>query len=428
MSGSNFADVFCPLPWNHASVRTNGQMLACCLVYEPLQKGKDGSGQDYNAGTDTVASARNAPVLRDIRAAMLRGEKPTACNRCWDTERVGALSARQINAEKYPGLMERARQLTRADGTIVHSEFPLQYYDLRLGNLCNLACKMCSPHFSSTWARYAPDPDTRANYTWYVDSPYWRELLDSVGASGAVKQLMITGGEPLMSKHHWELIDQCVAGGRASEISIYYNTNMTVTLTDQMIEKWSKFQQIWVGCSVDGYAHVNEYIRHPAQWRVVERNLDRLDSCEHPNIVGNLSPTISVFNVLYIPEMVRWQVGRKFKKLGVHPGNWILEYPEPMSIQVLPKPVKLAIAKKYEELFAWARETQEASVAKSIHDTYEPVLKWMNAAERQSLLPDLMKTIADLDRKQQTDFRKSLPELWALIEAAEPATSALALR
>ena len=40
---------------------------------------------------------------------------------------------------------------TSEDGTIDTEKVPLEYLDLRLGNLCNLKCRICSPSESSLW-------------------------------------------------------------------------------------------------------------------------------------------------------------------------------------------------------------------------------------------------------------------------------------
>ena len=46
---------------------------------------------------------------------------------------------------------EKAKALTKEDGSISNKDFPVTFFDIRFGNLCNLKCVMCSPTDSNQW-------------------------------------------------------------------------------------------------------------------------------------------------------------------------------------------------------------------------------------------------------------------------------------
>jgi hypothetical protein len=80
---------FCPLPWNSINLRNNGDLRICCNTnsYSP-QRGimRKEDGTIYNAGRDDWNEARNAPILKEVRASMLKGEWHAECERCRQEE------------------------------------------------------------------------------------------------------------------------------------------------------------------------------------------------------------------------------------------------------------------------------------------------------------------------------------------------------
>ena len=79
----------------------------------------------------------NNHFLAVLRNKFDLGEKPDECNRCWHDEQLGQNSRRiNISANQLPDTTVELENLT------YHSTWA-----------CNLACIMCGPHNSSTWAK-----------------------------------------------------------------------------------------------------------------------------------------------------------------------------------------------------------------------------------------------------------------------------------
>ena len=151
-----------------------------------------------------------SPYLQKLRADFLAGEKPKTCNRCWEEEAAGRVSKR-INSrirlkELYPSV---DWQNTKPD--------QLWFVDLKLGNICNLKCRICGSWSSSKWAEeeiaYMPDLANKKEHLAYkflqqgawprktVD--FWdnlRMLLPNI------KYFEFTGGE---LKYQWHTLSRC---------------------------------------------------------------------------------------------------------------------------------------------------------------------------------------------------------------------------
>ena len=83
---------------------------------------------------------------------MLTGVWSEECGRCRSEEENGLNSRRQYEQQNWPkSTIEKAQEQTELDGSIDVEETPVEYYDLRFGNFCNLKCRMCGPTDSDAW-------------------------------------------------------------------------------------------------------------------------------------------------------------------------------------------------------------------------------------------------------------------------------------
>ncbi len=144
------ANTFCPIPWVFQAVRNNGDIRICCQANVTDNQGvvRKEDGTPYNAGRDNMTEARNATLMKEVRKNMLVGEWSQECGRCQQEEASGLNSRRQYELDNWKFSLDDARYVTEPDGSI--KEPNLEYYDLRFGNLCNLACRMCGPTDSHT--------------------------------------------------------------------------------------------------------------------------------------------------------------------------------------------------------------------------------------------------------------------------------------
>jgi organic radical activating enzyme len=311
----------------------------CCHANGSPSKGilTDESGEVINLGTHKLNAGLDSRELMNVRLQMLSGEKPLGCSRCYEEEDVGLPSRRESELSLWQQQMdyERARTLTKADGSIANSSQFLSYLDLRFGNRCNLACRMCGPTESHLWYQIHPkvwgenqfqdiehqivlkqqtgnkwaaehDP-----YNWHEKDQFWHEL----GAQlPFLRRLYFAGGEPLLIEPHYELLNTCIEQGYAKNISLEYNTNL-ITLTKRCLDLWSHFKSVEIGVSVDGVGPLNNYIRHLSQWETLAENLHTLDKSQGPYKLW-LSPTIQVYNLIHITDLMNWVIKSGFSRIN----------------------------------------------------------------------------------------------------------------
>ena len=154
-------DSFCPLPWTHVSIKGNGAYRVCCHSAASESRG---TVQDKDGSNSHISSAQwndvvNSKMMKNVRSEMLKGNWPEPCIRC-EREFKSGMKSRNIyerniladitEPESYASY-EKAKALTKEDGSISNKDFPVTFFDIRFGNLCNLKCVMWSPTDSNQW-------------------------------------------------------------------------------------------------------------------------------------------------------------------------------------------------------------------------------------------------------------------------------------
>ena len=408
----------------------------------------------YNAKDAVLNDARNVPMLKQARLDMLEGKWPNACKRCEDEEAAGIRSRMQYENERWSAdntwNIEKAIQATADDGSINTDEVPVVFYDLRFGNLCNLKCRMCGPTDSSQWyedqvkmygnkyqdtqgivelqkdnkGKYKPIVDI---YGWYENSTMWPQLEENMPK---IRHLYLVGGEPLMINEHYAFLQKCVDRGEAHHIVLEYNTN----IPDRAWNIWKHFEKIEIGASVDGIGKVVEYIRHPAKWDILERNIRLLDNAEG-NFKLWLAPTIGVVNSMHLPDMVIWVLEQNFKRFNTqawkppvtpHP----LHHPKWLNMKILPVDVKKYITRHYMKSKPLIKDliyaqTDKGPVLKEklynrTSDMLDKYATFLNQDDWSDLMPKFWELNDKLDSIRSESLQDAVPELYELIKHTRP--------
>jgi organic radical activating enzyme len=218
------------------------------------------------------------------------------------------------------------------------------YFDVRLGNLCNLKCRMCNNIFSSQiekdpvhsqfmsalpvlQGRFASEP-------WY-DSDQLRDELFRF--SDSVVQVQLAGGEPTINKVQMRWLEHLIEIGRAQEVVVQIWTNFT-TMTPRFYSMISQFKSTSLMMSVDAHGPLLEYIRFPAKWATIEANMRRLRA-EYPSISILVFPVFQMYNALQIVDLFEWAHGLGLDTLinrisGPHYLHYSLLPPESVALAV----------------------------------------------------------------------------------------------
>ena len=343
---------FCVLPWMHLATNPGGSLRICCnsnpktnrIIKDPDTK------KEYKIFRDSMEEAWNSDTYKEFRRQFLAGERPETCVRCFREEDAGVRSPRIGYNEKW----------MRDD--IVLTETPpmdIRYVDLRLGNLCNLKCRMCNPWSSSMWVKdwnqvvgtaeltpNAPLNDGDMDYMNVMKQWPDREQtgVNFVEIAHTIEEIYLTGGEPTLALSQYKLFDYCIENDLAGGIKLKYNTNLT-NVPQKMVDYWKHFKGVQLNTSIDSTGERDRYIRYPSSWSKVEENFDKLNAL--PNVNIQVHCTVQVLNVCALDELFDWIKSKGIADDQIYLN--ILNHPECMNIRSLPIGLKNLAQMKLQE-------------------------------------------------------------------------------
>jgi sulfatase maturation enzyme AslB (radical SAM superfamily) len=225
----------------------------------------------------------NNEYLQTIRNSWQQGTWPMSCNNCKQTEDQGLVSRRQGSNSWY------------RDNDMYNTDVELVRLDYWTGDLCNLACAICGPDFSSVWKQ-------ELNYPSGVKKTIVNNFWTSVDTSH-LRYVHFNGGEPLLSKEHVKLLHTL---SNKNLIYVSYNTNGTVLPSQELMDLWSQYKLVQIDFSIDDIGSRFEYQRYPAKWDHVVDNLQWfIDHAPH-NCMFNVNTTVSMLNYHNLDNLNAW--------------------------------------------------------------------------------------------------------------------------
>lgn len=227
----------------------------------------------------------------------------------------------------------------------------------------------------------------------------------------SVERLHFAGGEPLIMPEMIDVLQQCIHAGRAREIELSYNTNLTV-LPEKVTALWPHFRRVSLLCSVDGYGRLNDYIRRPSHWSDIDRNLRLVDRhFDKWNIRwAALSAVVQIYNVLAIRELFAYMRKARFTHILPIPQLVPLFEPRYLSIQGLPAPAKGVARKGLQAEIKRAEEWHRKDLSALIGSA-RSTIDFMDAADTTANLPDFFSFCEATDRVFGDSWREAAPEL-----------------
>lgn len=393
-------DKFCVLPWISLEASPIGTVRPCCLADDEIV---DDAGNKFELSTANFADIQNSDHMRQLRQQFLDSEQPQTCRKCWSEERAGRTSKRMHT-------LDRLKHMGISDTWTADAK-PLMFLDLKLGNICNLKCRICGSWSSSQFAteelNQLPRDEQKKSHAytmlragaWPRDNPQFWDQIDSVVDD--IRYIEFTGGEPFMIAEHFRMLQGIVDRGIAGQVEIHYNTNGT-QYPEQAEHIWKHFKTVEIAFSIDDVGERFEYQRSNAIWTDVCANLDRFRDLKeiYPNIQLQVCTTVNVFNVRYLGDVAAWLEHNRdsfdFVYWNMMHDAWYF------SIACLPDTAKAAISKYLD------------SITTIYRSDFDRIRDFMNSGASTDGFMTCMK-IADLDRKRGQDLQTVASELAELI-------------
>ena len=287
---------FCSALWMHLHVINDGRTYPCCMT--PIENDTSLG----NVNNNTLFEIMNSDKAKLMRKDMIEGNPlPHSCNRCVQKENSGFGSMRiGMNDHWFDEIQDMVAE-TKPDGSI--DELRLLYWDFRFSNYCNLACRTCSPLFSTSWTndfiKVFGDKTEHLGLINLDDADiFWKNIEETIHTA---KEIHFAGGEPLIMPEHWKLIEM-LEKRELFDVKLKYSTNATMLENKgrNIIDIWKKFKHVHLSLSIDGIGENFEMVRHNGKWAKTRENLIKINEA---GLDFWIHPTVSILNIFRITEM-----------------------------------------------------------------------------------------------------------------------------
>lgn len=398
--------VFCILPWIHSYIHTDGNVRLCCISSPSMGK------LDSNTRWEDIW---NSQQYKEVRKAMLQGEPLNPyCYQCYNIDALtpdNPTSQRAGVNRAYERYVDTIVQTTNADGSL--DSMDIKYIDIRWNNICNFKCRMCSNEFSSLIAAENLQFTGTTRFKTGSNDPvisvtanrpnFLKEILPHVNG---IDCIYFAGGEPLVTKEHYEILDYMIKQG-LHDVRINYSTNLSKLKYDgwDVIEQWKQFKTVNVRPSLDSWGTRAEYIRTGTKWKTIEQNLHRLFK-ECPHIEFSVASCVSAFSAPTYAKFIDYMI--QTFKIGedVDFSSFILDYPKEMNVDILPREIKQTAVAKIKGLII------KYPNHKVLHKNLELVISALSKEAEQPVSNQQIKEFIDTyDQRRATSFVKTFPEL-----------------
>ena len=294
---------FCVLPWISLETSPIGTVRPCCLAEDEI---KDELGNKYKLIATDLGTVQNSQYMQRLRQEFLDGKQPQTCRKCWNEERSGRTSKRMHTLDRLKHIVKDTEWTADAK--------PLIFIDFKLGNICNLKCRICGSWSSSQYAAEEVKYEGKDSFHYQMlkdgawpreNQMFWDNLAPLMKN---VRYMEFTGGEPFMIQEHFDLLQRLVEQGVANQIEIHYNTNGT-HYPEHAEKIWQHFKTVEIAFSIDDIGERFEYQRMNASWQKVNENIVRFYEMRSrlPDVIHlQVCSTVNVFNVMYLEDLALW--------------------------------------------------------------------------------------------------------------------------
>ena len=404
---------------------------------------------DASVLKDNPSALHNTEHKKEQRKIMLRNERPSECQYCWNMEDLGKLSDRHYRSgEAWAAIdLEKIKNSTGDEDDIVPS-----YVEVNFNNACNLRCSYCSPQFSSSLAdevnRHGGYPTSRVHndpthFTGnrkpiparesnpYVDAfwEWWPTLYPEL------EHFRMTGGEPLMDRNTYRVFDYVLANPSPK---LHLNVTSNFSVEDVLFEKYLNYVKQLCTPSIEhfmqyvsldsGRGPQAEYIRDGMSADRVVRNVNRFLT-EAPNR-NSLTFIITMNNlgVTGLRDYMEWILHLRKVHSSTYQRVWfdtpVLREPAWQSLQILPESYAQQLEKTRDYMLA--NMVTDANPLHGFKDyevqRLERDIAWMREGQTKDnslAKADFYRFFSEHDKRRGTDFLATFPEMkswWAECE------------
>lgn len=423
---------FCAAKWYNATIWLgSGQTTSC---HHPLPHAIDIEEIKTNP-----KAIHNTKEKKQQRSQMQKGERPAGCEYCWKIEDM-PLPADVVNLpisdRVYKTVIYDDGDLDEAFNTPPEQDVNLQTLEIAFDRTCQFACSYCNPAFSSTWVKdirrnggytnlvsdgrnhFTHEHDSSQLYTINDVNPYVEAFFKwwETDLHKTLKELRITGGEPLMSGYTWRLIEWFKDHRGQSKTRLAINSNLGFTQ-----DKLERLLDATEGIELDLYTS-NEsidqhavYIRDGLDWDQWSSNVDYLLASGRLRGL-HVMCTINALCLVSLSEFLRMviKLKNKYGKDAINFSLNILRFPSFQSPLILPLEIREEAVRRLSLLGDLQHELHEyefnqlVRLVKYLKEVDSP---HSGALSKEILQRDFKNFYEQYDQRRGKDFKATFPQL-----------------
>jgi len=417
---TEISETFCMAKWYRTNLRLyNGTSYSChhCVPRKiNLEK----------LETDSTALT-NTDEIKEYRQEMLDGKRPSECSYCWAKEDAGVISDRII---KSRDIIDKIK-LDPGSTSQSLSSFP-KILDVAWDNTCNFKCSYCGPENSSMWVeeieRFGQYPTQykkkslesvkkeiipNREHNPYIEAfwKWWDE-----GLAENLYRLTITGGEPLLSKNTFKVLDRIVE--QKLNMMLNINTNLCVPndVFDNFITKIQsdKLKTIQISTSIESTGDKAEYSRYGLDYNKWLSNVHTILNMPkaqlHIGLTNNALSYTDFYSVINLVIELKQKYGRD--RLFVSSNE--AHYPHYLDLRILPDKLKSSVNKSVKTLLEKNRDLfRENEITKIERTIQYSMSEVKNKSDR---IKDFRLFVKEYDKRREVDSKVTFPELRKFIK------------
>ena len=435
------SESFCGSKWYNATIWLgSGQTTSC---HHPLPHQVSVEAVEANP-----KALHNTPEKKHQREQMQAGERPSGCEYCWkiedmykDEKYAKSDNPVPISDRVYKTVIYSDEDLDEAYRKPAGQDVDLQTLEIAFDRTCQFACSYCNPAFSSTWVNdikrngpyinlvsdgrnhFTHEHASSQLYRYGQTNPYvtafhkWWET----DLHRTLKELRITGGEPLMSAETWRLIEWFKTNKGKSTTRLAINSNLGTDVDVDRLLASIDGVEVDLYTSNEAMGAQAEYIRDGLVWQDWCNNVERLlQSYKFRGIHVMCTINALCLDSLsqFLEVVMNWKL--EYGRDAINFSLNILRFPSFQSLTVLPKDIRQSYAGDlYRFSNRWGRGSSfdllhefEQNQLDRLIDYVDVVQKSHEEAMSQTILQrDFKNFYSQYDARRGKDFCATFPDL-----------------
>lgn len=325
---------FCVGPYVEIRINSDGSLTYCHAADARRET------QSFNLNTCSLDQYWSRGHVMDLRAQLEQGLDLPACYGCYQAESQGTVSFRHRrnlqaaifpDKDLVPSVIE-SRIIARSKSP----DWKPKFYHVSFSNVCNLACMMCKPKYSTRLGNYLQRAglyESELSVLDWTQGSAWQDFCQHLLANDQIRCLHVMGGEPLLHARFGELLTTLIQHNH-TDFVVSLVTNGTV-YDSEIMDLLVAFREVIIEISIECLGPANDYIRYYSQKSSVLHNIQQYLQHQSANCHVVLRSVPQALSVMDYHNLLQFAIQH-----GLNIDSNVIDNPRFLAAWVLPKYLK----------------------------------------------------------------------------------------